>query len=30
MKPNTDQCYLLLSGTKYKNNWAKIGDHKIG
>ena len=29
MKLNTDECLLLVSGTKYEHNWAKAGDDKI-
>ena len=29
MKLNNDKCHLLVSGTKYEHNWAKIGNDKI-
>ena len=29
MKLNTDNCHLLLSGTKYELSWSKIGNDKI-
>ena len=29
IKLNQDKCYLLLSGFKYENIWAKIGKTKI-
>ena len=29
MKLNQDKCHLLMSGCKYENVWAQIGDEKI-
>ena len=29
LKLNTDKCYLLVSGTKYKYSWARKDDDKI-
>ena len=29
MKLNDDKCHLLISGHKYENMWAQIGNTKI-
>ena len=29
MKLNTDKCYLLLSGQKFKHQWVQIGKHMV-
>ena len=29
MRLNDDQCHLLISGHKYENMWAQIGNAKI-
>ena len=29
MKFNTHKCHYLISGSKYEQMWAKMGEHKI-
>ena len=29
MKLNQEKCYILVSGHKYENIWAKVGQMKI-